>query len=240
MILFDKRGQPLLRKRPWPEEIRMDEATEVRGQQVPPRGLEPLVGMTQSNAPALLVIDMLSDFLEQWPGPARKRLLDSTQELLTIMRNHGFSVIWVRQEFEADLSDAFPEMRLKQIRITMKGSPGSRIVPQLEVGAAEPVVVKKRYSAFFATKLDGLLAALQPEALILAGINTHACIRVTAIDAYQRDIPVVLAADCIDSYDREHHDISLRYMKNKIAQVMTNAEIAAMLSAKTRARKADS
>ena len=61
--------------------------------------------------------------------------------------------------------------------------------------------------------------------LLLAGINTHACIRMTAIDAYQRDWQVVLAADCIDSYDREHHEISLRYMRGKIAAVMSNDEI---------------
>jgi isochorismate hydrolase len=41
---------------------------------------------------------------------------------------------------------------------------------------------------------------------------------------------VVLAADCVDSYDREHHDISLRYMKGKIASVMNNDEIRAMLA----------
>lgn len=52
----------------------------------------------------------------------------------------------------------------------------------------------------------------------------------TAIDAYQRDFSVILAADCIDSYDREHHEISLRYMKDKIAAVMTDAEIAAALT----------
>jgi isochorismate hydrolase len=58
------------------------------------------------------------------------------------------------------------------------------------------------------------------DSLVLAGI-----IRVTAVDAYQRDWPVVLAADCVDSYDREHHEISLRYMQGKIAAVMTNQEI---------------
>jgi isochorismate hydrolase len=35
--------------------------------------------------------------------------------------------------------------------------------------------------------------------------------RTAAIDAYRRDWKVVLAADCVDSYDREHHEISLRY-----------------------------
>jgi isochorismate hydrolase len=56
------------------------------------------------------------------------------------------------------------------------------------------------------------------------------CIRATAIDAYQRDWEVVVASDCVDSYDREHHDISLRYMNGKIAAVMDNAEICKMLA----------
>jgi len=87
--------------------------------------------------------------------------------------------------------------------------------------------VKKRYSAFFGTDLDRILRELRPKAIILAGINTHACVRVTAIDAYQRDFPVVLASECIGSYDQEHHAVTLRYLRGKIAMVMTNEEIRA-------------
>jgi nicotinamidase-related amidase len=94
--------------------------------------------------------------------------------------------------------------------------------------------VKKRYSAFFGTGLDELLAQLKPDSVILAGINTHACIRTTAIDAYQRDWPVMLALDCVDSYDREHHEVSLKYMKAKIAAVMTNREIESALKGNLR------
>lgn len=179
--------------------------------------------------PALLVIDLLNDFLDQWPVESRKRLLDSTRQLVEMMRAHQLPVIWVRQEFEPDLSDAFPEMREKGIRVTIRGSPGAQIVSELVPAAGEPVIIKKRYSAFFRTTLDELLATLQPDTLIVAGINTHACIRMAAVDAYQRDWRVVLAADCIGSYDQEHHEVSLRYMKGKIAEVMTNAEIAGAL-----------
>lgn len=179
--------------------------------------------------PALLVIDLLNDFLDAWPGKGRDRLLRSTNELAALMRVWNHPVIWVRQEFEPDLHDAFAEMRAKEIRITIRGTRGAEIVSELNVDPSDRVVIKKRYSAFFDTELDQLLVDLHPDSLILAGINTHACIRMTAIDAYQRDIPVILAVDCIDSYDREHHDISLRYMKDKIATVLTNDEIAAGL-----------
>ena len=177
------------------------------------------------NKPALIVIDMLRDFLDSWDPIRKKSLIQSINELVGMMRSLSHPVIWVRQEFEPDLRDAFPEMRAKRIHIAIKGTPGCEILPELAVGQSDLVIIKKRYSAFYGTTLDDTLARLAPDAIILAGINTHACIRTTAIDAYQRDWPVILAADCIDSYDREHHEISLTYMKDKIALLMSNEEI---------------
>lgn len=179
--------------------------------------------------PALIVIDMLNDFWINQDSARKESLVRSINELAAAMRTAGHSVIWVRQEFEADLSDAFREMREKHIHIAIKGTPGCQMLSELAVMPPDSVIVKKRYSAFFRTELDELLKALKPDSLVLAGINTHACIRMTAIDAYQRDWPVILAADCVDSYDRAHHDLSLRYMKDKIASVLTNAEIQQLL-----------
>jgi nicotinamidase-related amidase len=180
--------------------------------------------------PVLIVIDMLNDFLQAWAPASKQRLVRSTDALVDILRAHNRPVIWVRQEFQPDLRDAFPEMRAKGIRITIKGTHGCQIDSDLTVAASDTVIVKKRYSAFYGTNLDQVLADLRPDGIILAGINTHACIRMAAIDAYQRDWEVILAADCVDSYDHEHHEISLRYMNGKIAAVMTNEEIRRMLS----------
>jgi isochorismate hydrolase len=99
----------------------------------------------------------------------------------------------------------------------------------LAVDPSDTVIVKKRYSAFYGTILDEILARLGADTIILAGINTHACIRTTAIDAYQRDWPVILATDCVDSYDQEHHEISLRYMQDKVAALISNHEIRSRL-----------
>jgi len=172
----------------------------------------------------------LNDFLQSWAPAARQRLVQATNKLIAILRSHKRPVIWVRQEFRPDLQDALPEMRAKGIRITIEGTPGCQIVSELAVDRSDTVLIKKRYSAFFGTTLDQVLADLRPDGLILAGINTHACIRMAAIDAYQRDWEVILAADCVGSYDQEHHEISLRYMKDKIAAVMSNEEIRKMLS----------
>ena len=141
------------------------------------------------------------------------------------MRSAGGAVVWVRQEFEPDLRDAFLEMKAKGIHIVLKGAEGCQILSALEVSPVDRVIVKKRYSAFFGADLDSILKELGPERIVLAGVSTHACVRTTAIDAYQRDFSVVLASECIDSYDEEHHEVSLRYMKDKIASVLSNEEI---------------
>jgi maleamate amidohydrolase len=179
--------------------------------------------------PLLLVIDMQNDFLDGWPAAARESLLRSTHDLVFLIRSHGYPVVWVRQEFEADLSDAFNEMKSKRISITIKGTAGCEIAPGLPVAGNDPVIVKKRFSAFFRTELEGVLAEFRPDTLILAGINTHACIRTTAIDAYQRDWPVIIASDCVASYDEEHHAITLRYLQREIARAMSNQEIGVAL-----------
>ena len=181
--------------------------------------------------PALLIIDMLVDFLDPWADADRAPLVAAIQSLAQAFRAARHPIIWVRQEFEPDLSDAFREMRRKTIRITIKGTPGCKIVPELTPHADDLHVIKKRYSAFFGTRLDQLILASAVDTVVLAGVNTHACVRTTAIDAYQRDRRVILAIDCIDSYDRQHHETSIQYMKAKIAEIMSNSDIRQILAA---------
>jgi len=175
--------------------------------------------------PVLIIIDMLNDFLDGWEAAPREQLIQSTNELIAIMRKRNCPIIWVRQEFESDLSDAFLEMREKRISITIKGTRGSQIASELLSEPSDTVIIKKRYSAFFETDLDQVLKKLSPASVIFAGINTHACIRTAVIDAYQRDWPVIVASDCVGSRDQQHHEITLKYLKDHVAKVMTNKAI---------------
>ena len=100
------------------------------------------------------------------------------------------------------------------------GTAGAELLPELDVASDDRVIVKKRYSGFFGTDLDDYLRRSRVDKLVLAGVNTHACVRMTAVDAYQRDYDVAIVTDCVGSYDREHHNVSLRYMDGKIGRVM--------------------
>ena len=179
----------------------------------------------------LLIIDMLNDFFQQHPHLAEQRssLVTSINTLVQAFRTHGQPFIWIRQEFAPDLSDAFLEMRKRNVCVTISGTEGCKLLAELDYLPTDTTLVKKRYSAFFGTNLDALLKDLQPELLVVAGINTHACIRTTVVDAYQRDYEVILATDCIASYDEAHHELTKQYLDVAIAQLLPNAKIIQML-----------
>src|SRR5207245_11648462 len=96
-------------------------------------------------------------FLAKWDLAKRTRLMQATNALVAIARDAGAPIVWVRQEFQPDLSDAFLEMRKKGISITIQGTPGCQVVRELDKRADDREVMKKRYSAFRATNLDELL-----------------------------------------------------------------------------------
>jgi nicotinamidase-related amidase len=183
---------------------------------------------------AFLVIDMLNDFFLEEPLSGRRSgLVSAINQVVRIFRENSQPIIWVRQEFKPDLSDAFLAMRTEDMRITIAGTEGAQILPEIDVQPVDHVIVKNRYSAFFRTTLDEVLSTLQPDVLVIGGVNTHACVRATVIDAYQRDYQIAVASECTASYDDEHHEITKRYLDKKIARFLSNSEIHEMVAADT-------
>src|SRR5690349_13235861 len=88
------------------------------------------------NRPAVFVIDMLNDCfghaeLERF----RASLCASINELTERARARGYPVIWVRQEFEPDLSDAMLDMKRGDIHMFIKGTPGPLVLGRAGAGA---------------------------------------------------------------------------------------------------------
>jgi maleamate amidohydrolase len=172
--------------------------------------------------PVIFIIDMLNDcFHHAELDRIRTNLCASINALTAFARAQGFPVVWVRQEFEPDLSDAFIDMKRDNIRMFIKGTRGPLILDELIRDESDIEIVKKRYSMFYGTSLEAMLHELQADSIILAGVNSHACIRTAAIDAYQRDFPVTIVSDCVASRDVVHHEISMSYMDGGIATVET-------------------
>ena len=160
---------------------------------------------------AVVVIDMLVDYFRNPPlRDVRDPLVAAINRLTASARTREWPVIWIRQEFRSDLQDAFLAMRKKGIRVTLEGTEGCQLLPELNRVAGDHELIKKRYrAAFFGTDLQDLLRRLEIRRLVVAGIDIHACVRMTVIDEYQRDLEVTILRECVASRDPEHHDISL-------------------------------
>jgi len=176
--------------------------------------------------PTLIIIDMQKGFfLKEDLKRQENKLIQNINDLISVFRSSGLPIIWIKQSMKLDLSDA-PLGNRKSGKVEVpEGTEENNLLDGFYYKNTDIIVIKKRYSGFFKTDLEVVLDKLKPSHLVVCGINTHACVRTTVIDAYMRDYEVVVARECVGSYDQVHHDVSMKYFSPNIAQVMSNEEI---------------
>ena len=172
--------------------------------------------------PALILIDLQEDYLARKElAPRKDALLGNVGKLLAAFRSLSLPIVHVISIYRKDRSNWTLSMIQDNWPVVIEGTPGAKVAAEVRPLPGEPVVVKDRYSAFFRTDMDERLKAMGATDLVLAGINTHACIRTTAIDAFMRDWKVILPLECVDSWDPDHHRITVEYFrKAKIARIV--------------------
>ena len=146
---------------------------------------------------ATLFIDLQADFFSSHPRliQNRSQLTAKVNGLAGISRRSGSHIFWIKQVFATDLHDAPDAARQQGYRITVEGTEGAQLLPELTVNASDFTIVKKRYSAFFGTELDSLLRRIACDRIVIAGINTHACVRTTAAGSCLKGAGRSCAAD---------------------------------------------
>jgi nicotinamidase-related amidase len=86
------------------------------------------------------------------------------------------------------------------------GSGEEDVVAELaDLAARGHVVRKRRYSGFFGTRLDELLAGLAPAVVEVVGVCTDICVLHTVAGLRDRDYRVVVRRDLVDTYDAPGH-----------------------------------
>jgi nicotinamidase-related amidase len=174
---------------------------------------------------ALILIDLQNDYFAD-PELARCRddLLEHSNELVGRARATGAPVVEVQTVHARDKSTWALNMREDDQGMALEGTSGAARLDRL----LEPdhVVVKTRDSAFFGTELGAWLVDRDVDRLVLAGVSTESCIAATAIDAYARDLRVVLVEDATASIEWRLHDQTLERLHQQYRQeVRSVAEI---------------
>lgn len=93
---------------------------------------------------------------------------------------------------------------------------------------ADYTVEKVNYSAFFQSRLEYILRALDIDTLIIGGIVTNGGVASTVRDAHLREIHTILLSDGCAAFRDEVHEATLVSL-GSVADVMTCAEAMALV-----------
>ena len=145
--------------------------------------------------------------------------------LARVAREAGMPVIWTRHVLRSDHADGgllTTELRprLGQIGALAHGTADVEIPAEAGVEAGDFVLDKPRYSAFFGTALDMLLAARGIRALMVGGVTTSMCVESSVRDAAQRDIRTFVVRDAVADFDPGRHAASLSAMAFGFARLI--------------------
>lgn len=195
---------------------------------------------------ALLVIDIQNSFADPtdlgWVSEdgqaAVVAAVAHAGELVEASRKAGLKVIWVR--LVQDPRYPWPaSLWLRGIdpadwpnadEPCVSGTPGVDFYA-LQPDPGESVVTKTRYSAFFGTNLDSILAEFEIQWLIVTGLTTECCVQTTIFDAAQLGYKVLLVEDAAAAYEPSVHDAAVATLTMHAAGKITTATAARELIA---------
>jgi nicotinamidase-related amidase len=179
----------------------------------------------------LLLMDLQRSIVERYPSAD---VVAHAAEAADAARAAGVPVVSVRVAFREGAPEiAVANRRFAPAKARATGgedAPGTRIVDAVAPRPGEPVVVKRRVSAFAGSDLDVLLRGLRAERLVLAGIATSGVVLSTLTQAADLDFDLVVLSDACADADPEVHRVLLEQVFPKSADVMTTAAWAATLA----------
>jgi nicotinamidase-related amidase len=183
---------------------------------------------------ALLVMDVQQGVVERFGQPG---VLDRLAEGLAAARNAGVPVIFVRVAFRP----GFPEVSTTNRSFSAlagtagdrfgEDNPATQIHPAVAPRPGEPVVVKKRVSAFTGSDLEVLLRSMNVAELVLTGIATSGVVLSTLREAADRDYRLTVLADACADADEEVHRVLLGKVFPRQATVITTQQWVTNLAA---------
>jgi nicotinamidase-related amidase len=172
-------------------------------------------------ATALVVIDMQNDFVKRGgslPIPEAEATLPAIRSLLKLARASRMRIVYSQDTHRR----GDPEWKIWPEHC-LEGSWGWEIVSELAPGAADTVLRKMRYDAFFGTSLDHLLRLWGVGTLIICGTVANIGVQYTAASAALRWYDVVIPRDAISALEPSDLEASLRQTALVFAGRVTTA-----------------
>ena len=177
--------------------------------------------------PAIIIIDMLNDFVT---GSLRSergdKIIPPLKRLIEAARRNRIPIVYSNDaHYKTDF-----EVVNRWGDHAIKGTKGAEVIPELKPAEQDFIVEKQTYSGFYDTGLDSLLRSLYKgegvKTVILGGLHTNMCVRHTSADAFFRGYKIIIAKDGVEAFTEEAQTSGLTYLKDVYnAEIKTADEI---------------
>jgi nicotinamidase-related amidase len=175
---------------------------------------------------ALLLMDFQHGIVERLGSPS---VVDAADRAAKAARAAGIPVMFVRVAFRpgypeiAASNASFSAISAQAGDAYTQDSPATQIHAALAPQGDEPVIVKRRVSAFSGSDLEVVLRAAGADSLVLAGISTSGVVLSTLRQAADLDYRLTVLADaCADSDDEVHRVLTTKVFPRQAVVTTTD------------------
>lgn len=158
--------------------------------------------------PVVIIVDMVKDNLKpQYPISMQVRaIIPKLQRLIAKVRARKYPIVFACDSY---LPDDFI-FRGKMKPHSIQGTEGAQVIDEISPDSTDLLLPKRRFSAFFQTGLEETLKGWGIDTLAVAGVTTHFCVLMTALDGISHDFSVIVLEDCCASHRADVHDLTVK------------------------------
>ncbi|HTR41084.1 MAG TPA: aldehyde dehydrogenase family protein [Pseudomonadales bacterium] len=186
----------------------------------------------------LLLVDLQNDFLNSTGlQPPRENLTAKAAALLQGCRAANMPVVHIWTTISRGHDQRLPHWKKLKRWHCVTGTPGHETPPSLQPLKNELVIHKTGFNGFAGGELDKVLKKKRCDALIVAGVHLHTCVRAVAAESLERGLGVLVAEDAVASNDPILAAATRRWLAERCVEFLSINEILSRPGGKATTRR---
>lgn len=183
---------------------------------------------------ALLLIDLQHSNVAQSLAPySGEQAVGNGVLLAQEMRERGGLVVYARTLVNELLALPADAPLSARVGAALPPPNASHLVPETGVEAADLVIAKRQWGAFYGTELDQALRRRHINNLVIGGIATNFSVESTARTAFDLGYALVFVEDAMTSTSAEAHAFACHNIFRHMGRVRTTGNVIDALQAGT-------
>jgi ureidoacrylate peracid hydrolase len=206
--------------------------------------------------PALIVVDMQNGFVSKGGSydrlgmntPNYREIVPKLKELIEFCRSKEIPIFYTEAVKEASgidllthIHNFLPKSRQERLKvpICVRGTWDGVTMDELKPKENDPVVIKRRDSAFQDTEMRVWLESMGVNLLVFTGIDTSICVETSLRDGFNIGYDVMIVSDATASGDKRHYETTLERVRDYYGLVMDSERFKTAINNIDKARKGE-